>query len=171
MESLDRRRDSRTAEDLLGDAMLLVLSGKRVWRPGVCPMRQLIIGTMRSIVSHWRSKPGADPEPLLGENALPVKPEEIEGTNPEPWRGLADKEDHQAVEKWFSDLMERSRGDKAVSLLLRGLREGWVPSQLVRKIGRKKYKIVVERLYRRARGNAPPKNISDFMRGPAENPA
>lgn len=174
MKGRGKRRDYRAPEDLLGEAMLQILSGKRIWQKNACSLRQLIVGTMRSTRSHWRrkasKKPWPDPDIASNGDADPVEWEEISGNILEPWQRLANEEGRQATVQWFEELARQFRGDATVSLLFHGMRKGWPASRLIRRIGYGTYKIAMERLYRRARERNPAaKKYFRFRAGVAQN--
>lgn len=151
--ALGRYRDGRTADDLLGEAMLPILSGERAWRRGACSFVQLIVWTMRSQASHWRrdakKRPQAEAEPSNGEERDDL--DQMLGDSPEPWRLLTSREEDRTKEQRLDQLEGEFSGDPRVAAIIRRIREGRSSADLVRRIGAQAYGNAMLRLSRRVK--------------------
>ena len=164
--ALGRYQEGRTADDLLGEAMLRILSGQRVWRKGACSFRQLVVGAMRSRAGHWAATakmlPRTDWEAAPSDGGDQDALERAPSTGPEPWRPMADREDRLVRRRQYDRLMKAFKGDALISLLLKEKRKGKTHAELMARFGRVRYKTAMKRLFRQAREMAGPRALNGF---------
>lgn len=164
--ALGQGREGRTADDLLGEAMLRILSGRRAWRKGACTFRQLVVGAMRSRVSHWAATakllPRTDWEAGASDGGDQDVLEGLPGDGPEPWRPMAAREERLARKRQYERLMKVFRGDAFISLLLKEKRKGKTHAELMARYGRLRYKTAMKRLFRQAREMAGSRALNGF---------
>ena len=149
-------KDGTPPEELLGEAVLRILSGDRAWDPGICSFRKLIHGTMKSIASHWWDRPEGRLEADSGSGGWDAMPSDVL----EPWQDLTAQEERLEAGRWYDALIRVFKRDRVVTLILHWRREGRTSSELIRALGEDRYELAMERLYRWARTHPAPGNVS-----------
>jgi DNA-directed RNA polymerase specialized sigma24 family protein len=119
-------------EDLLHEAFVAVLEGRRKWKPASVSMVDLLAGVVRSISSHWAE--GFDPETALLESELspdPKRPSPLAmapSGRPDQERELAAKQELENLQRFFKD-------DDIVVLIIEGFREGMTGPEICEALG------------------------------------
>ena len=122
----------RDYADLLQEAVLAVLDGRRSWRPAVVGLEKLLSGIIRSISSHWAE--GHDPDEAVPESQLAATDNEPSATStaastaPDVERSMRAKED-------LAELLRTFKDDDHVVLLIEGFREGLSGPEIQAELG------------------------------------
>lgn len=140
IRGLGRRARGQTYEDLLHDAMVSIYEGAesadsgRHWRKDEVPFVAFVVGTMRSIASHWFEAHEDDEYTeadlrIESEDGNLVSPLDLAPSGaPDQEREAGAKEELGAILKLFSD------DDDAV-LIIEGWREGMTGPEIVKDLG------------------------------------
>lgn len=155
IRGLGRRALGRDHHDLLSDAVIATLEGRRRWRKNAVDIFGHLKGAMRSISSNWRQK-FREAEPRSESEMIPAgEADDYPGpvatartSEPHPDRLLAAKEELGRMLALFKD-------DDEVCLIIEGLREGMTGPEIQRDLGltEKQYNAGMKRLRRKARAH------------------
>jgi DNA-directed RNA polymerase specialized sigma24 family protein len=151
---------SLTPEDLLQEAVMRTLNGKRHWNKAIS-LETHLVGTMRSICSHSLQRLNSDkpvpkvkstPVMLEGSDALDYLPSHA----PDAVRQLAAKETLERVYEMFRD-------DPQVVLVLAALRDGWSSTDRDHHgLSELEFQAALKRMRRALRANLPPGQTDVF---------
>jgi DNA-directed RNA polymerase specialized sigma24 family protein len=159
-----RAANGRSADDLLQEAVLRLLEGKRTWYPANVDLTGFLIGAVRSVASEWathraRNKRKPEYAPLESERTKkdgegneisPFDTVRAAGLNVEE---LAVEADIEADAKALADEIEREfASDDAASMVLLGFQEGMKGPEIQKEFGwtPTEYRTTVRRIQRRA---------------------
>jgi DNA-directed RNA polymerase specialized sigma24 family protein len=119
-------------EELLHEAFVAVLEGRRKWKPGLVSMADLLAGIIRSISSHWAE--AFDPETarlesdLSGDSKHPSPLATAPSGRPDQERELAAKQELEELQRHFKD-------DDTVVLIIEGFRDGMTGPEIREALG------------------------------------
>lgn len=150
---LGRKAAGRTAGDLLNDAVTATLAGTRRWNRANVDFTGHLIGTMRSISSHWARDFDPEEHPVLeseltkttSEGGTLSPFEQLAATEPDAERNLEAKEQVEEILAAFA-------ADTVVSVILDGMLEGMSPPDVRSELGlsQTEYETAMRRLRRKA---------------------
>ena len=167
VRGLGRKAASRTATELLADAMSATLAGKRRWNKDKVDFVGHLIGAMRSISSHWRTQSKHVDEATLESDLLrtteegdvvspfdlvpseePTPDDELEASD----RQREAKERVEAIENAFA-------ADPVIPLILHGLHQEMTPAEVRAELelSQTEYETAMKRLRRRMRAALGPR--------------
>ena len=143
IRGLGRKAQGRSADDLLQEALVATLEGKRVWKEGVS-LYQHLIGALRSISSRLRERKFE--EYLESEIATPgdERPLDFEVTTMNPQRILEARERLAEVMRLFED-------DPHAVRVLKRLAAGFTASEIQSelRVSQREYGAIAKRIRRR----------------------
>lgn len=147
---LGRAARGRSYEDLLHEAYLAALGGRRRWDPAAVPFLGFLLGALKSISSHWRESFSEDEAQLDCEvHPDPAQDGPIqraESVQPDAERILAARSQLQAVMKLFED-------DPEVLCIIDGLGDGMTGPEIQAALDLtpKEYEAALRRMRRRTK--------------------
>jgi len=150
IRGLGRRAAGRDHEDLLKEAITATLSGNRRWRKESVPFQNHLLGTIRSISSHWGEKTSTSEAYLESElvrdngSDRPYSPfQDIASDVPEADRLLSARQQLDRIYKRFDN-------DPDIPSLLEGLSLGLSGPEIQAqfKFSKNKYEAALRRLRR-----------------------
>lgn len=147
VRAIGAKAAGRDHQELLQEAFVAVLEGRRKWKPGSVSMVDLLAGVVRSISSHWAE--AYDPETARPESELsndPQRPSPLaaaQSDSPDQERELGAKQELAALLRYFKE-------DDIVVLVIEGFREGMTGQQTCEALGisRKDYEAARKRMTR-----------------------
>jgi len=150
IRGLGRKAAGRDHEDLLREAMTATLSGSRRWKKETVPFFTHLLGTIRSLSSHWREKASTHEAYLESElvrdngGSRPYSPfQDIASDLPNPDRVMVAREK-------LKQIYTRFEKDPDVPHILEGLSEGMSGPEIqtAYQFSKKKYEAALRRLRR-----------------------
>lgn len=152
VEHLGARSRGRNHEDLLQDALVTMLAGKRHWKIAAVDFLGQLLGAIRSISTHWGEQFDADQ--VLESEAMEMTPE---GGEPNRLLGvpLADPECMEAAKQEINRIQRRFADDPLIHHILEGFRQGMRGREIqtIYGISEMEYKMAVKRMRRALRLN------------------
>lgn len=148
--SIGRLGGRRTWEDLLHEAIVAALDGRRRWDPSKVDLNGFLAGAMRSISSHWaeqqqKRRTHLDSE-LRADDTEEGPIGAARSANPDPERLATAKQMLEKLKKVFED-------DPVVLCIMEGVLEEMTGPELQEalSISKKEYETAMKRLRRNAR--------------------
>lgn len=154
--ALRRRAQGRDQDDLLQEALIATLGGKRNWYKGRVDLVGHLIGAMRSIASAWAEKfdddtPYLESElTITNEHGEPVTPvSNVSDPAPPVERDLDAQYELATIQSLF-------KNDSNVILVMEGLREGMTGPEIQAHLGmsEKDYNAALKRMRRLLKSKA-----------------
>lgn len=147
VRAIGAKAAGRDHEELLHEAFVAILEGRRKWKSGSVSMLDLLAGVIRSISSHWAE--AFDPETPRLESELsrdPNRPSPLAAARserPDQERELGAKQELEELLRYFKD-------DDIVVLVIEGFRDGMTGPQTCEALGisRKDYEAARKRMIR-----------------------
>lgn len=126
------RSGGRDHQDLLQEAVLAVLDGRRSWKPTVVSIEKLLAGVIRSISSHWAE--GFDPDEATAESQLATT-DDGPGVLSTVASGTPDVERSLVAKGDLAELVQAFNDDDHVALVIEGFREGMSGPEIQAELG------------------------------------
>lgn len=153
--TLGPRGTGRNEGDLLSDAIIAVLGGRRKWVKDNCDFMTFIKGTMRSLASHIRRGKATDAFDVIAPNPENEQDNNAEGfLKPIPTRALFDPERQLHESDLDRQVRERFKDDAVVLLVYEAFLEKMKPADIrsCLDITENEYHAAAKRLRRAVRG-------------------
>lgn len=150
IRGLGRRAAGRDHEDLLKEAITATLSGNRRWRKESVPFQNHLLGTIRSISSHWGEKTSTSEAFLESELVRDTGSDKLYS----PFQNVASEEpeaDRQlSARQQLEQIYRRFDKDPDIPALLEGMAQGLSGPEIQAeyKFTKNKYEAALRRLRR-----------------------
>ena len=154
--SLGTRCAGRNEGDLLSDAIIATLEGRRKWIKANVDFMTLIKGVMRSLASHIRSGKAADAFDEIAPNPVNEKDDTEDFVEQIPTQAPVDPERQLLARDLDKQIRERFKDDPEVLLTYEAFLEKMEPADIQSYLGitEKEYNAAAKRLRRAVRGFA-----------------
>jgi hypothetical protein len=148
-QALGVRRQGREPDELVTDALVALLDGRRAWKPTRCSFFVCLIGVIRSQAFHLRKAPPQDAFddlealPSDVENQTDPFDSQESSTIADPLLVLEAQEVERLMEERFKD-------DPEAALVLEGLLNGDMPAEIREglRLSQNEYETIVKRVRR-----------------------
>lgn len=144
-QSLGSRRTGRDPDDLLSDAIVAVLEGRRKWNRGKVDFFNFLVGVIRSLCSHIRDGRPTDAFDEIDSSESAAK--SLRSDGPGTASTVQDDLEARALDE---EIRRRFKDDACVTLIYESLLQGMSPKEIqgCLEISTKKYDASVKRLRR-----------------------
>jgi DNA-directed RNA polymerase specialized sigma24 family protein len=148
-QALGVRRQGRDPDELVTDAIVALLDGRRAWKPSRCSFFICLIGVIRSQAFHLRKDRPRDAfdeleviRPTVTSQSEPFEDRESDATS-DPLLALDGNEVERVIRERFED-------DPEAALVLEALLEGHKPADIREglHLSQKDYETIVRRIRR-----------------------